>query len=46
MALESGNNSDVVIQSVVLTPQLRHWVKQTIAIERISAIVNKWSISG
>lgn len=46
MALESGNNTDVVIQSVVLTPQLRHWIKQSIAIERISAIVNKWSIGG
>ena len=44
MALESDNGTGIVIQSVVLTSQLRQWVKQTIAVERISAIVNKWSI--
>ena len=44
MALESDNGTGIVIQSVVLTSQLRQWVKQNIAVERISAIVNKWSI--
>ena len=36
MALESDNGTGIVIQSVVLTSQLRQWVKQNIAVMMVT----------